>query len=118
MKNVVSRCIKILKPISLTKTMNILLMLWFILQVIIIIYWWGKPQNSDPKHYMEAAQNCFINGTWFPAALNLNAHYLHAPGFINFLILQLKVFGTMNINSILNLLMNLGIAAELYYLAN
>ena len=43
--------------------------------------------------------------------------YLWAPGLINFFILQLKLFGTVNFNMVFNLLMNLGIVYEIYWLA-
>ncbi|MBN1186783.1 MAG: glycosyltransferase family 39 protein [Bacteroidales bacterium] len=47
---------------------------------------------------------------------DIYSNYIWAPGFVNFLILQLKIFGTVNLNMIFNFLMNLGILIEVYYL--
>lgn len=71
---------------------------------------------SDCANYCNYAYDCFRHGEYYPMRKHLYSDYLFAPGFVNFLILQLKFFGTLKYNSIFNILMNLGIMAELFYI--
>ena len=90
--------------------------IWVIAQIILIIYFWGVPQGSDMGTYIKIAQDCFEMGEWYPTTHNIYSQYIWAPGFVNYLILQLKIFGTVNLNSIFNLLMNIIILYEVYLL--
>lgn len=92
--------------------------IWIVTQIVLIIVFWGKPLNMDPAVYINLAQECFNNGTWYPMETHIYASYIWAPGFVNFLILQLKLFGTVNLNAVLNLLMNIGILGNIYYLGS
>jgi len=101
---------------NLSLTMYIVGTLWVIFQIIIVFLFWGAPQFSDPGLYMQLAEKCFQNGEWYPLVEDIYSNFMFAPAFVNFLILQLKIFGTMNFNAVLNIIMNIGIAMQIYYL--
>lgn len=94
----------------------VLFAFWIIAQIIVILAFWDKPQGSDQGAYMQLAKDCYEAGEWYPMGEHVYASYIWAPGFINFLILQLKLFGTLNLNMVFNLLMNIGIVGQIYYL--
>lgn len=94
-----------------------IILLWLGLQVALLAYFWDTPQTSDPANYMRIANRCFEAGQWYPYADSVYSPYIWNPGFINFLILQLKAFGTLQFNAIFNIAMNLGIVFELFFLA-
>lgn len=100
----------------LTKISFGVFILWVVVQIVVIAIFWGKPQYSDQGQYMSMALDCFSNGEWYPMHKHIYSSYIWTPGLINFLILQLKIFGTLNVNMIFNLLMNIGITAEIYFL--
>jgi hypothetical protein len=100
---------KTLKTISLEQLSQISIMIWIICQLLFIYFFWDAQQHSDQGGYIKIATECYEKGGWYPADYHLNAKYIWAPGFINYLILQLKLFGTLKINYFLNLLMNIGI---------
>jgi len=90
---------------------------WIIAQIVLIVCFWGKPQRSDMGVYISIAQRCFDNEQLYPMAEDVySKYYIYAPGFINYLILQLRIFGTLNFNSVLNLFLNIAILLEIYYL--
>lgn len=105
-------------PSRLEKVAGFGVLVWFAVQIIFIALFWNTPQGSDPKLYMDIALRCFDSHEWYPMKSDVFSLYIWAPGLINFLILQLHVFGTMKANMILNLLMNLAILIEVCYLAN
>ncbi|MDR2627465.1 MAG: hypothetical protein LBC40_05480, partial [Dysgonamonadaceae bacterium] len=102
----------------LSFTMYMVLAVWILGQIGLIIYFWGKPQGSDPGVYMRWARECFEAGKWYPMDKHVYSSYICTGGLINFMILQLKLFGTLNVNMIFNLLMNIAIATEIYFLGN
>jgi hypothetical protein len=91
--------------------------IWLLLQLIIIGAFWNSEQFGDSKGYIEMATDCFNNGKWYPNEDYLHSSYIWAPGLINLLIFQLKVFGTLKVNFFFNLLMNIGILWNVYLLA-
>ncbi len=106
----------IFKKWTLRKTTLAVVVLWVIAQIVVIIYFWGAPQGSDQGAYIRMAQSCYEKGEWYPMLQDVYTSYIWAPGFINFLILQLRVFGTVNANPIINVLMNVGIVYLVCYL--
>ena len=91
--------------------------LWISAQIILVVHFWGAPQFTDMAGYLETAQYCFINNEWYPMLEDVYSDFIWAPGYINYLILQLHIFGTTNMNSVLNLLFNVVMLLEVYYLA-
>jgi ABC-type multidrug transport system fused ATPase/permease subunit len=90
--------------------------LWVIAQIVLIVCFWGHPQVSDMGAYISMAQHCFANGQWYPMTEHVYSNFIWAPGFINYLILQLHIFGTINLNAVLNLFLNIAMLFEVYYL--
>lgn len=101
---------------KLNLSMWIAIIAWIIIQLVVILLFWGAPQGSDQGAYMEMATDCYQKGEWYPMMSDIYTSYIWSPGLINFLILQLKLFGTLNLNMVFNLFMNLAIAAEIYYI--
>lgn len=91
---------------------------WLLIQVFLIIFFWDHPQGSDQGEYMRIAQDCYSQEEWYPMAKHAYADYIWAPGFINYLILQLKVFGTLHLNMILNLVLQVIILWLIYKIGN
>jgi hypothetical protein len=94
---------------------------WVIVQIVLIVCFWGSPQFNDMRDYISIAQRCFNHGQWYPMAEDIYSttwvQFIWAPGFINYLILQLRIFGTVNFNAVLNLFLNIAILLEVYYLS-
>ncbi len=100
------------------KTVTLTIVLIFIaVHIFLLIFYFGNPQHSDQVVHMNVANKAFSEGTWYPTSSNLYDNFIVAPGLINFLILQLKLFGTMNYNGVFQLLMNLTMLFEVYYIA-
>lgn len=88
--------------------MRLSFVLWLVVQVFLVIKYWNLPQYSDAKLYMDSAMECYMGGQWYPNIHQLNSQqYLFNPGFINFLILELKVFGTFMYHGIIGIVINL-----------
>ena len=88
-----------------------LAIIWFICQVILIAIYWDYPLTGDSVLYNEIAQNSFDLGKWYPSDLR---SVIVAEPLVNSLIVQLKLFGTLETNKALNLLMNIGVLFSLF----
>ena len=93
--------------------MRLSFVLWLLVQVFLVVKYWNLPQYSDAKLYMDSAMECYMGGQWYPNIHQLNSQqYLFNPGFINFLILELKVFGTLMYHGIIGIVINLFLLAS------
>lgn len=101
-----------LKKLSIT-----IAIIWVFVQIILIFIFKDTEQGSDQGMYIKIAEEYFKNNTWYPTIKELNSSYIWAPGLINFFILQLKIFGTIKINLLFNLLMNIGVIYYIYLIA-
>lgn len=99
------------------KATGVTVLLWILSQIAIIIYFWAAPQGSDQGAYIKTAFLCFEQDEWYPMQQHIYSYYIWAQGLINFLILQLHLFDTVNLNPIFNMFMNIGILYEVYYLS-
>ncbi len=93
--------------------------LWILVQIVLVVVYWDIMQGIDQCRYMYYALDCYQSGTTYPSIKNLYDQYLQAPGMVNFLMLQHILFGTttFNVGKIINILLNLGIVFNIYYLA-
>jgi hypothetical protein len=107
-----------LKEKNLRNIMYGVTVVWVLAQVVLILIYWGKPQHSDPSIYSSMALCCFQKNSWYPMPEDVYSLYIWAPGFINYLVTQLHCFGTIYATLAFNLIMNIGIAAEIYFLGN
>lgn len=85
-----------------------------IVQLLVVAYHWGDTQYSDAGAYIKIAKECYTKGLWYPMSDNIYDSYIWSLGYINILILQLKLFGTIDFNPILNILFQLGILFNIY----
>lgn len=76
-------------------TSIIVTLLWFFAQVVVIVLYWDKPQYSDAANYLAFANQAAKASSWYPTAemFNNNA-WIANTGYINLLVLNLKLFGT------------------------
>ena len=84
------------------------ILIWIILQVIFVYIFWDAPQYSDARVYTQEAINCYSHGEWYPNVEQINnSRYIFNPGYINYLILQLNIFGSLSYNGILGIFLNI-----------
>jgi len=111
----------------LLKTTLCVAALWIAAQMVLIVCFWGASHQdtSGIGLYIAIAQRCFENGQWYPMAKDVYSLQelspplvwgIWNPGYINYLILQLHVFGTVNFNAVLNLFLNIAMLFEVFYL--
>ena len=91
-----------LKSVSL-----IVVLLWLFIQVVMIFVYWETPQYSDAHIYQLMAIDCYEHNEWYPMRSQLYDNFLFNPGYVNFLILELKLFGSFSYHSIIGLLLNI-----------
>lgn len=107
-------CLTFFKQIDLSLLLKITIACWLLIQLLLIVFLWGHPQGSDQGEYMRIAQQCYARGEWYPMVEHVYADYIWAPGFINWLILQLNIWGTLNLNMVLNLILQVLILWFIY----
>lgn len=98
----------------LRKLSFIVISITVIVQLLVVAYHWGEIQYSDAGAYIKIAQECYTKGLWYPMSDNIYDSYIWSLGYINILILQLKLFDTIDFNPILNILFQLGILFNIY----
>lgn len=93
--------VKTLRKISITA-----FVLFFSAQLLIITFNGDFIPSDDQSAYIGIAERCFAERTWYPSESFLYSMYSFAPGYINFLILILKIFGSLKILPYINLAMS------------
>lgn len=101
----------------LLKATILTLSLWIIAQIITLCFYWDMPQFSDAAGYDRLARQCFEHGTLYPDATQIFANYIFNPGYVNYLLLHLSVFGTLAFVGMFNILLNVLIIWEVFLLA-
>ena len=99
-----------LRLISLT-----VIIIWIIAQIILMFCHFG-PQQGDWGTYIALAHKCYNAGGWYPMQDDLYSKYIFAPGLVNMLIAEARLFGSIAINKWLYLLMNIGVGLLPYIL--
>lgn len=103
----------------LSKISFIIALLWFIAQIVCIIVYWGDPQYSDAHSYQRLALLSYESGSWYPTAEQLYSElYIFNPGYINFLIGCLALFGTLNIVPVIQLFLNVALLFMLRHICS
>ena len=92
-------------------------LLWLVAQIVLIAVFWDVNQRSDQGSYIRTATDFYSRGAWYPDSTSIYDSYIWAPGLINWFILQLKIFGTLKLNYFFNLLMNIGILYNVWFLS-
>ena len=82
--------------------------LWIVAQVVMLVLYWQVPQYSDAANYAAFARQAFDAGSWYPLAANIaNDMWVANTGYINFLVANLYLFGTLDFVGIEQLLLNI-----------
>lgn len=102
------------KLLSLTVLVAVL---WCVAQIVILILGWNHTLQPDSVEFTTNAKSSYDHGVWYPSIYNLYDRFTHAPGLVNFLIVIYALFGTFKAAMIVNLLMNVAILYEVYYVA-
>lgn len=90
-------------------------LVWIVAQCIVVIHYWGVPQYSDAGNYQRLAFQCYSEGTWYPTVAQLNSEpYVINPGYVNYLIIVLNVFGTLDIVPLFNIVFNAALALTVF----
>lgn len=90
---------------------------WVVVQVILVVNHYSTTLVSDPGMYVYYATECVRHGTMYPDFSNYHNQYIFAPGWVNFLILCIKLFGTVDIVPYLNVVFNIIIIYFIYKIA-
>lgn len=90
---------------------------WVVAQIILIANHYSTILVSDPGLYVYYATECVRHGTMYPDFSNYHNQYIFAPGWVNFLILCIKLFGTVDIVPYLNVVFNIIIIYFIYKIA-
>ena len=110
--------LKCLGKIDWGKVSKLFCLLWIVIQIVLIIIFWNVEQRSDQGVYIKMALEYYERGGWYPDTSEIISSFIWAPGLINFFILQLKIFGTLKVNYFINMLMNIGILWNIWYISN
>lgn len=102
---------------KLQKLTVVVFILWIIAQAIVAFVFQDIDQWLDGKNYMRHALYHYQNGTLYPTAHNLYDIYIQALGFVNWLVVVLHIFGDIKGNLVMNVLINIAICCETFYLA-
>ncbi len=87
-----------------------------LIQIGYIIAFWGMPPLSDcGTHYM-LANYVVQHGEWYPAQKDIYHVYILAPTLINYYALQLRIFGSLDYNSLINLIIATVITYQIWIL--
>lgn len=90
---------------------------WVVVQVVMLIVYWNHPDEPDSAEYIARAMDVVSTGELYPSAMHVYDRFIHAPGWCNWLALVYIVFGTVRVQMVINLLMSIGILAEIWYIA-
>ncbi|MDR1344986.1 MAG: glycosyltransferase family 39 protein [Tannerellaceae bacterium] len=89
---------------------------WIIAQIVTLCFYWNTPQFSDAAVYDNLAKYCYDNHFFYPDSSQFFTNYIIYPGYINYLILHLKVFGSLAYAGIFNVIFNVIIVLEIFAL--
>lgn len=89
----------------------------FALQLALIFATSGFSPSDDQQAYLDYASASGSRGEWFPAEHNIIDCIFFAPGYVNFLLLYHKIFGTFLGFSFVNFIMAAAILAAICSIA-
>lgn len=108
-------------PLQLTAV--IIGVIWLLLQVIAVIVYKDIPQGFDAIRYQQLAERMASAGEWYPTVSQIEnpavlAPYIIYPGFINYLILMIRITGTISSVFWINIVWNIVYATSGSYIAS
>ena len=87
---------------------------FLVLQLALILTTSGFSPSDDQQAYLDYALASVSRGEWFPAEHNIIDCIFFAPGYINFLLLYHRIFGTFSGFGFVNFVMSATILAAIY----
>ena len=90
--------------------------IWLVAQVVLMFCHFG-PQQGDWGTYIMLAHRCCDAGEWYPMKCDLYSAYIFAPGLVNLLIAEFGLFGSLFVNKVLYLFLNVGVLIYIFLLA-
>lgn len=95
---------------------------WFcfglsILLQIFYIATCGTEQESDALTYVRLAEQTNAEDTIYPSSQNIYRNYIFAPGYVNFLALLFRIFGSVKAIQFVNVGLMIVLILELFYLS-
>lgn len=88
--------------------------IWFLFQFVYCTLFSYTELVSDPGFYVYYAEECASRNTMFPDYEYYHNEYIFSPGYINLLILWIKIWGNVELIPYFNILCNLAIVILLY----
>ena len=73
-------------------------------------------QESDALGYVRLAERAVAEDTIYPSSQNIYSNYIFAPGYVNFLALLLRIFGSIKAIQFVNIGLMVALILELFYL--
>lgn len=89
--------------------------IWLLAQIYLMFCHLG-PQQGDWGTYIRLANRCYDAGEWYPMKFDLYSKYIFAPGLVNLLIAEFRLFGTLFVNKVLYLFLNIGVLLNIFLL--
>lgn len=91
---------------------------WTVLQVIFVHYYGSidMTDSGDASSYRALAMACYEQGAWYPNDTFYTDNFIFAPGYVNYQILILHIFGSFWATLYLNVLLNVLIVWLLFSL--
>ncbi|WP_434503098.1 ArnT family glycosyltransferase [Prevotella sp.] len=90
--------------------------IWLLAQIVLMFCQFG-PQQGDWGTYIMLAHRCYDSGEWYPMKCDLYSEYIFAPGLVNLLIAEFRLLGTLFVNKVLYLFLNIGVLINIFLLA-
>lgn len=89
----------------------------FVIIQVFMVTFIEVEQFSDSRLYLEKAYKVFKECKLYPTESNLNDVYIVTPGWVNLIALLLNAFGSIKSILYFNIILNVIILGELYYIA-
>lgn len=91
---------------SLRNISAVFVIIWLVAQIVVVTIYWDLPAYSDSAAYRRLALESSDAG-WYPLINHLySENYIFNPGYVNFLVLYLRVFGSFTGIGIVNICLN------------
>lgn len=82
--------------------------IWLVAQIILVVATLGMPQYSDAANYTRFAHEAVDAASWYPTISVFNdSMWVANTGYINFLALNLRLFGTLKLVGFEQILFNI-----------
>ena len=93
------------------------IIVWTLIQLYLVLTYWNIEQVFDAQYYINEAIRHEQLGLPYPTIHNLYDKYIQSPGYINMLAIIYCAYGNYHIMQLLNILFNVGIVINIFYLA-